>query len=250
MQFHQTSSEPDAGREVFRLSTEIRVVIADDHDLFREGLAALLGLERGIRVVGEARDGLEVLRVAQDLLADVVLMDLNMSISDGLSATRELLLATPGIGVIMLTMQHDDGLVLDALQAGARGFVLKTSPVSEVTAAIKAVASGLSLLDPELAGSMVPDARGMSARQNPEDGLTQLTRTEIKVLQQVSAGMSNKQIASKLSLAESTVKNRLSVIFAKINVPDRTQAAIFGITHGLRPHSSLPVRAQDPAQVY
>jgi DNA-binding NarL/FixJ family response regulator len=249
MQFNQHSLRREPGREVFRLTTDIRVVIADDHDLFREGLVALLGLERGIRVVGEARDGVEVLRIARDLLADVVLMDLNMSLSDGISATRELLRSTPGIGVIMLTMQHDESLVLEALEAGARGFVLKTSPVCDVTSAIKAVASGLSLLDPSAAAAMASALRGSSTLQSDDDGLTQLTRTELKVLQQVAAGMSNKQIATKLSLAESTVKNRLSVIFAKISVPDRTQAAIFGITHGLGPHRLLPVHLQDPALV-
>jgi DNA-binding NarL/FixJ family response regulator len=248
MQSDHNISQREGAREVFRLGNEIRVVIADDHDLFRQGLAALLGLERGIRVVGEATDGVEVVRVAQDLLADVVLMDLNMSLADGISATRELVRTTPGIGVIMLTMQHDEGLVLEAMEAGARGFVLKTSPIGDVTAAIKAIASGLSLLDPAAAGAAA-EARGTRARLNPDDGLTQLTRTEIKVLQQVSAGMSNKQIASKLSLAESTVKNRLSVIFAKISVPDRTQAAIFGITHGLGPQRLLPVHLQDPALV-
>src|SRR6266446_5414164 len=206
-------------------SNEIRVVLADDHQLFRQGLKALLELERGITIVGEASDGLEVQRVAVEQNANVVLMDINMPIVDGLSATRELLRANPEIGVIILSMHHEEGHVFQALRAGARGYLLKTSKVSEVAGAVRAVASGLSLLDPSVTSSVVSEFKRMSSKQTPEDGLGQLTETEVKILQHVSAGMSNKEIANKLSLAESTVKNRLSVLFEKIGVLDRMQAA-------------------------
>jgi DNA-binding NarL/FixJ family response regulator len=213
----------------------IRVVLADDHQLFRQGLKALLELERGITVVGEASDGLEVQRVSLEQHANVVLMDINMPIVDGLSATRELLRADGKIGVIILSMHHEEGHVFQALRAGARGYLLKTSRVSEVAGAVRAVASGLSLLDPSVTSSVVSEFKRMSGKMTPEDGLGQLTETEVKILQHVSAGMSNKEIASKLSLAESTVKNRLSVLFEKIGVLDRTQAAIYAITHGIAP---------------
>ncbi|MDQ6670500.1 MAG: response regulator transcription factor, partial [Chloroflexota bacterium] len=213
----------------------IRVVLADDHQLFRQGLKALLELERGITVAGEASDGHEVQRVSLEQHADVVLMDINMPIVDGLSATRELLRADAKIGVIILSMHHEEGHVFQALRAGARGYLLKTSRVSEVAGAVRAVASGLSLLDPSVTSSVVSEFKRMSSKQTPEDGLGQLTETEVKILQHVSAGMSNKEIASKLSLAESTVKNRLSVLFEKIGVFDRTQAAIYAITHGIAP---------------
>ena len=213
----------------------IRVVLADDHQLFRQGLKALLELERGITVVGEASDGLEVQRVSLEQHANVVLMDINMPIVDGLSATRELLRADGKIGVIILCMHHEERHVFQALRAGARGYLLKTSRVSEVAGAVRAVASGLSLLDPSVTSSVVSEFKRMSSKQTPEDGLGQLTETEVKILQHVSAGMSNKEIASKLSLAESTVKNRLSVLFEKIGVLDRTQAAIYAITHGIAP---------------
>jgi DNA-binding NarL/FixJ family response regulator len=132
-------------------------------------------------------------------------------------------------------MHHEEGHVFQALRAGARGYLLKTSRVSEVAGAVRAVASGLSLLDPTVTSSVVSEFKRMSNKQTPEDGLGQLSETEIKILQHVSAGMSNKEIANKLSLAESTVKNRLSVLFEKIGVLDRTQAAIYAITHGIAP---------------
>ena len=216
-------------------SNAVRDVKADDHQLFRQGLKALLELERGITVVGEASDGLEVQRISIEQEANVVLMDINMPIVDGLSATRELLRARPEIGVIILSMHHEEGHVFQALRAGARGYLLKTSRVSEVASAVRAVASGLSLLDPTITTSVVSEFRRMSSKQTPEDGLGQLSETEVKILQHVAAGMSNKEIANKLSLAESTVKNRLSVLFEKIGVLDRTQAAIYAITHGIAP---------------
>jgi len=216
-------------------SNDIRVVLADDHQLFRQGLKALLELERGISVVGEASDGLEVQRVSLEQQANVVLMDINMPIVDGLSATRELLRANADIGVIILSMHHEEGHVFQALRAGARGYLLKTSRVSEVASAVRAVASGLSLLDPTVTSSVLSEFKRMSSKQGPEEGLGQLTETEIRILQHVSAGMSNKEIANQMSLAESTVKNRLSVLFEKIGVLDRTQAAIYAITHGIAP---------------
>src|SRR5438046_10024628 len=155
-------------------SNDIRVVLADDHQLFRQGLKALLELERGITVVGEASDGLEVQRISLEQNANVVLMDINMPIVDGLSATRELLRANGTIGVIILSMHHEEGHVFQALRAGARGYLLKTSKVSEVAGTVRAVASGLSLLDPSVTSSVVSEFRRMSNKLPPEDGLGQL----------------------------------------------------------------------------
>lgn len=196
-------------------------------------------MERGIAVVGEASNGLEVQQMSQEREADVVLMDINMPIVDGLSATRELLRARPEVGVIMLSMHYEEGHVFQALRAGARGYLLKTSQAAEVASAVRAVAAGQSLLDPSVTTSVVSEFRRLSAKQSSDEGLGQLTETEVKILQHVAAGMSNKEIASKLSLAESTVKNRLSVLFQKIGVLDRTQAAIYAITQGIAP-TALP----------
>src|SRR5436309_10648384 len=196
-------------RETPRSSAnDIRVVLADDHQLFRQGLKALLELERGITIAGEASDGLEVQRVSLEQNANVVLMDINMPIVDGLSATRELLRANPEIGVIILSMHHEEGHVFQALRAGARGYLLKTSRVSEVAGAVGARGSGPSLLGPGVTSSVVTEFKRMISKQTPEDGLGQLTETEVKILQHVAAGMSNKEIAKRLSVGESTVKNR------------------------------------------
>src|SRR5258708_11267995 len=202
-------------------SNEIRVVLADDHQLFRQGLKALLELERGITVVGEASDGLEVQRVSIEQNANVVLMDINMPIVDGLSATRELLRANNTIGVIILSMHHEEGHVFQALRAGARGYLLKTSRVSEVAGAVRAVASGLSLLDPSVTSSVVSEFKRMSSKQTPADGLGQLTDTEVKILQHVSAGMSNKEIAGKLAAARNTGKNRSEKHNSEIPSPEQ-----------------------------
>src|SRR5260370_14270928 len=128
-------------------ANDIRVVLADDHQLFRQGLKALLELERGITIVGEASDGLEVQRISLEQNANVVLMDINMPIVDGLSATRELLRANSTIGVIILSMHHEEGHVFQALRAGAPGDLLQTSRVSEVAGAVGAIASGWSRLE-------------------------------------------------------------------------------------------------------
>jgi NarL family two-component system response regulator LiaR len=222
-------------------ASDIRVVLADDHQMFRQGLKALLELEPGIRIVGEASDGLEAQRVSLEQSATVVLMDINMPIADGLSATRELLRANSTIGVIILSMHYEEGHVFQALKAGARGYLLKSSQASEVALAVRAVASGLSLLDPNITSSVVAEFRRMITNETPGDGLGQLSETEVKILQCVSAGMSNKEIAGQMSLAESTVKNRMSQLFGKIGVLDRTQAAIYAITHGIvAPTSALP----------
>src|SRR5437870_9348902 len=162
-------------RETTRSSSnDIRVVLADDHQLFRQGLKALLELERGITIVGEASDGLEVQRISLEQNANVVLMDINMPIVDGLSATRELLRANPDIGVIILSMHHEEGHVFQALRAGARGYLLKTSRVSEVAGAVRAVAGGLSFLGPSVSSSGVSEITRMSREQTPEDGLGEL----------------------------------------------------------------------------
>src|SRR5260370_8151115 len=155
-------------------SNDIRVVLADDHQLFRQGLKALLELERGSAVVGEDSDGLEVQRISLEQNANVVLMDINMPIVDGLSATRELLRANGTIGVIILSMHHEEGHVFQALRAGARGYLLKTSRVSEVAGAVRAVASGLSLLDPSVTRPVVSAFKPISPTHTPHDRLSHL----------------------------------------------------------------------------
>ena len=222
----------------------IRVLLADDHQLLRQGVRRLLEGEPDIQVVGEASDGLEVQAMAQELQPDVVLMDVSMGVVDGISATRQLLRQFPWMKIVMLTMHSQDGHLFQALQAGATGYILKTAGADQVLSAVRAAASGGSVIAPSLAGKVISEFRRMADKLEVADGLGQLTETEMQILQLVASGRSNKEIASKMVLAESTVKNRLSVLFQKINVADRTQAAIYAITHGLAPIDMMPQQGQ------
>jgi DNA-binding NarL/FixJ family response regulator len=213
----------------------IKVLLADDHQLMRQGVRRILESEADIQVVGEASDGLEVQMMAADLQPDVILMDVSMGIVDGISATRQLLRQAPWLKIVMLTMHSHDGHLFQALQAGATGYILKTAGADQVLNAVRAAAAGGSVIAPALAGKVLNEFRRMASKLDVEDGLGQLTETEMQILQLVASGRSNKEIATRMVLAESTVKNRLSVLFQKINVADRTQAAIYAITHGLAP---------------
>lgn len=213
----------------------IRVLLADDHQLFRQGLRQLLEMEPDIEVVGEVGDGLKVDEAVEELKPDVVLMDINMPTVDGVAATRAIVRRNPEIGVIVLTMYKEDSYVFQAIRAGARGYLLKSASSSEVVEAVRAVYRGASLLDPMMTTKVLKEFRRLSESAGVDDGLGGLTETEIKILKLVAAGLSNRDIARELNFAESTVKNKLSVLFEKINVEDRTQAAIYAITHGIMP---------------
>lgn len=212
----------------------IRVLIVDDHRLFRQGLCKLLEEEPDIEVVGEAEDGLAAREAVRELNPDVVLMDVKMPKVDGVAATRMILEDRPETGVIILTMFDGDTHAAQAIQAGARGYILKTSDSDEVAAAIRAVYKGASLIDPTITTKVLNEFRRMSShRGRAEKGPGALTEKEIAMLRLLARGLSNKAIAKELSYAESTVKNRLSVIFEKICVEDRTQAVVYAINHGL-----------------
>lgn len=213
----------------------IRVLLADDHQLFREGLKRLLESERDMQVLAEANNGLDVQRMVGELHPDVVLMDVSMAIIDGISATREIVRQWPDVKVVILSMHAEEGHLFQALQAGAAGYVLKSAGADQVLTALRAAASGGALIAPSLTGKVLVEFRRMASKMGVEDGLGQLSDVEMRLLQLIASGLSNKEIANRLSFAESTVKNRLSVLFQKIDVADRTQAAIYAITHGLAP---------------
>ncbi len=215
----------------------IKVLLADDHGLVREGLKRLLETEPDIRVVGEAADGLEVLNMVDDLHPDVVLMDINMPVADGIAATREIARKHPKTGVIVLTMHKEDGHAVRAIQAGARGYLLKNAKATELVSAIRAVERGASLVDPMMMTKVLAEFRRMATENGAHDGLAGLSETELGILRLLAAGASNKEIARKMGLANSTVKNKLTVLFSKIDVADRTQAAIFALKRGLVPES-------------
>ncbi len=210
----------------------ISVMLADDHVLFRQALRHLLESEPDIEIVGEVGDGNSVLDIAEEKHPDVILMDISMPGIDGVSATRDVKAEIPGIKIIILTMFSEDGHVIRAVRAGADAYLLKNTDATKVIDAIRAAARGASVIEPKMAATLLSEFRRMSHLQE-EDGLASLTEREIELLRLVAQGLSNKEIAYELSLAESTIKNRLSILFEKLDVKDRTQAAIYALSHGL-----------------
>lgn len=213
----------------------IRVLLVDDHDLFREGLRELLQSQAEIEIVGEVSDGLQVERAVEETRPDVILMDVSMPVADGVSTTRALLARRPELGVIFLTMHAEEKVVFKAIEAGARGYLLKNARINEVAHAIRVVSSGASLIDATLATRVLQEFRRLSTQSGKPETPAGLSETEVKMLRLVASGLSNKEIARRMCFAEATVKNRLSVIFDKLQVEDRTQAAIYALTHGIGP---------------
>ncbi len=211
----------------------INVLIADDHRLFREGLRDLLRFEKDIAVTGEAADGLSAIAMARELEPDVVLMDINMPQVDGFAATRAILDEKPDTGIVILTMYEETPQIRQAIGAGAVGYILKTAAVEDVAVAVRAAAKGTASLDPGVATKVLNQFRRMVQQDRDRNGPSDLTEKDVQVLRLIGKGRSNKEIAHELSYSESTVKNRLSVLFEKIDVRDRTQAAIFAISNGL-----------------
>ena len=197
----------------------IRVVVADDHSVVREGLAQLLSTAADVELVGAAANGSEAVDVVERERPDVVLMDLSMPEVDGAEATRRILAADPTARVVVLTSFADDRHILEALRAGAIGYVLKHAEPDELLGAIRAAAAGDAPLDPKAARVLLE-----SKRVRPDQ---QLSSREVEVLRLVAAGLANKQIARRLGIAERTVKAHLTNIFTRIDVTDRTQAALW-----------------------
>ena len=210
----------------------ISVLLVDDHVLFRQALRHLLETEQDIRVVGEASDGSQVEQLVEEQHPDVVVMDISMPAIDGIAATQILRDKYPSLGIIVLTMFAEDSQVIRAIRAGADGYLLKNIESGKVVDAIRAVARGESVVDPELATKVLNEFRRLSDVDG-YNNIAGLTEREVSLLQLVANGLSNKEIATELGLAESTVKNRLSILFQKLDVKDRTQAAIYAMTHGL-----------------
>lgn len=209
----------------------IRVLLADDHALFRQGLKSLLEAEGDFRVVGEAKDGWEALRHALEARPDVILMDIQMPNLDGVQATQAILEEWPQARVIILTMYRQDAYVFEAVKAGARGYLLKDTDASELIGAIRRVHAGEVLLDAELAGRIIQDFRAKKESSLPLHA--ELSEREIQILKLVAQGYTNLEIAGELSLSEKTVRNRLSEIFQKLHLNNRTQAALYALREGL-----------------
>ena len=213
----------------------IRILIADDHGVVRQGLRMFLGLDPELEVVGEASNGAEAVRLAHDLRPDVVLMDLLMPVMDGITATTTIRRELPDTEVIALTSVLEDASVVGAVRAGAIGYLLKDTQSDELRRAIRAAASGQVQLAPQAAARLMREVR---APESPEA----LTDRETDVLRLLAVGKANKEIARGLGVGEQTVKSHVSNILAKLGVQSRTQAALHAARLGLVPADELGAR--------
>jgi DNA-binding NarL/FixJ family response regulator len=204
----------------------IRVLIADDHTVVRQGLRMFLELDPQLEIVGEAKNGVEALELTREHRPDVVLMDLLMPEMDGVAATQAIRHEMPETEVIALTSVLEDRAILDAIRVGAISYLLKDTESDKLCEAIRAAAAGEVRLSPEVAARLIREVR---APESPET----LTDRETEVLRALARGLSNKEIAGRLVIAEATVKTHVSSILAKLNLPSRTRAALYALKIGL-----------------
>jgi len=211
-----------------------RLLICDDHAMFRQGLRSILETEDDLRVIGEAANGREAVRHALTTKPDVVLMDIQMPELDGVAATKAILAEDPDINVVILTMYRQDKYVFEAIKVGAQGYMLKDAGAEELLDAIRRVADGETLLNAELAASVLEEFRqAESLPEHPDHRVRELTDREEEILRHLAQGATNQEIANALEVSEKTVRNRLSEIFSKLRLNNRTQAALYALREGI-----------------
>ena len=227
----------------------VRIAIADDHQLLREGVKRILNMEKDMEVVGECGDGIQVVELCNELRPDVVLMDINMPVENGVVATERLKEFFPEIKVIILSIHDDENYVLETLRKGASGYLLKDLEAESLINAIREVMAGHAYIHPKVTGKLINQLRRMTYADSQrgtaggpsvkEAGVrynhlsdSPLTRREFEVLRLLAEGKSNKSIGEKLYISEKTVKNHVSSILQKMEVEDRTQAVIIAIKNG------------------
>jgi two-component system response regulator DegU len=213
-------------------TSKIRVVIIDDHPLVREGIKKLLEFEEDIEVLDMAGDGQGAINIARKLVPDVILMDINMPGTNGIEATKVIKREFPQIGIVALTAHEEKDYVLDLVRAGVSGYVLKDICPEKLVETIREVAQGRSVIDPSITKLLFTEVNRMTKPQNREEGKA-ITSREMDILKLLARGLSNKEIASELSISEKTVKNHITSIFRKIKVEDRTQAVLYAVKHHL-----------------
>jgi DNA-binding NarL/FixJ family response regulator len=216
-----------------RQTESLRVLIVDDHDLFRTGLRNLLE-EQGVQIVGEAASGAEAVKIVRDLAPDVVVMDLNMPGMGGVDATRHITSIAPLTRVVMLTISEEDSDVMDAILAGACGYLLKDSSIQDLMAGIRAASRGESLISPNIAAKVLQRIRATSTQPEIANQIrAELSDREIEVLKLIANGKDNAVIANELHISPKTVKNHISNILMKLQIDNRIQAAVYAVRSGI-----------------
>ena len=213
---------------------EVRVLLVDDHDLFRTGLRNLLEEHGGVQVLAEAVNGAEAVKLVRELAPDVVVMDLNMPTMSGVDATRHITAQSPLTRVIVLSISDEDADVMDAIVAGACGYLLKDSSITEVVTGIRSAAVGASLISPAIASKVLQRVRATTADIDIAETIrTELSDRELEVLKLIANGKDNAQIAAELVISPKTVKNHISNILMKLQMQNRIQAAVYAVRSGL-----------------
>lgn len=205
----------------------IRLLLVDDQTLIRQGLASLLSLEEDFEIVGHAGHGAEAVSLVESLGPDLILMDIRMPVMDGVAATRTIREKHPAIKILVLTTFDEDEYIVQAMQAGASGYLLKDAPTEQLAAAIRSVHNGFTQLGPTIAPKLFSRLNSQSATQSKEDAQSMFTGRELEILRLLGQGKSNKEIAQTLYITEGTVKNHITKILSLLNVRDRTQAALW-----------------------
>ena len=213
----------------------IRIMIVDDHELFRRGIGMVLEKEPDIELVGEASDGTDAVKIAIETMPDVVLMDVRMPRGSGIEATQQIKAALPTTKIMMLTISDEEGDLYDAIKAGASGYLLKDVPTDEVPAAIRAVHAGQSMISPSMASKLMQEFASMAKKgdEKPVAAQPRLTDREMEVLRLVAKGRNNRDIAKELFISENTVKNHIRNILEKLHLHSRMQAVVYAVREKL-----------------
>jgi two-component system nitrate/nitrite response regulator NarL len=216
---------------------DIRILLVDDHSLFRSGIKSLLESQLGFEVIGEASNGLEGVKRAKQLQPDIVLLDLHMPGTSGLEALQMLTEEVPNTTTLMLTVSEDAQDLMQALRSGAQGYLLKNIEIDFLVDSIHRAIAGESVMSPQMSMALIEAVREPIAEQKPEKQMVKLTPRESEIIVMLAQGESNKSIARTLGLAESTVKIHVQGILRKLNISSRVQAAVYAVEHGLMPDS-------------
>jgi DNA-binding NarL/FixJ family response regulator len=213
------------------MTDKITILLADDHNVLRQGMAQMIDAQADMKVVAQASDGSEAVSLARKERPDIVLMDINMPKMDGVEAARRITAELPETSIIVLTMYRRDNYVFEAIKAGASGYLLKETELDELLAAIRAVARGEAVIDPAIASRVLAEFRQQPKVEEIPD--SRLSDRDVDILRLVAQGLSNQEIGAQLFISEKTVRNRLSLVFRQLHLKNRTEAALYALRKGL-----------------